>query len=74
MAVQKVSLGPKKVFSIHKGALHRALGVPEGSKIPPAKLEKASNSGDEHVKRMAASAKGFKAMHHGSGSGKKVFK
>jgi len=29
----------------HKGALHRALDVPEGEKIPPAKLAKAAKAG-----------------------------
>ena len=28
----------------HKGALHRELGVPEGKKIPKAKVEKAAHS------------------------------
>ena len=28
----------------HKGALHRELGVPEGEKIPKAKVEKAAHS------------------------------
>jgi hypothetical protein len=29
----------------HKGALHRALGVPQGEKIPPAKIAKAAKAG-----------------------------
>lgn len=29
----------------HKGALHRALGVPQGEKIPPAKIAKAAKVG-----------------------------
>jgi hypothetical protein len=29
----------------HKGALHRALGVPDGEKIPPAKIAKAAKAG-----------------------------
>jgi hypothetical protein len=29
----------------HKGALHRALGVPQGEKIPPAKIVKAAKAG-----------------------------
>jgi hypothetical protein len=59
---QNVDLGDAGSFNVHKGALHRALGVPEGSTIPAAKLASASNSSDPHVRRMAASAKGFKAM------------
>lgn len=29
----------------HPGALHEELGVPQGEKIPKAKLEKASHAG-----------------------------
>jgi hypothetical protein len=63
--MSKIDLGPKKSFNIHKGALHRATGTPEGSKIPASKMRSASNSQDPHVRRMAASAKGLKAMAHG---------
>ncbi len=66
MTMQRVNLGSKGSFTVRKGALHRALGVPEGQKIPAARLEQASNSSNPKVRRMAASAKGFKAMHHGS--------
>jgi hypothetical protein len=61
---QEVNLGKKGSFSVRKGALHRALGVPEGEKIPASKLAAASNSKNPKVRRMAASAKGFKAMKH----------
>lgn len=60
-----VNLGKKGKFGIHKGALHRALGVPEGEKIPAGKMAKAKVSKNPHVRRMAASAKGLKAMHKG---------
>lgn len=56
-----VSLGSKGSFKEHPGALHRALGVPEGDKIPEKKLE-GHHSG--RLGRMIASAKGFKAMNH----------
>lgn len=59
---KKVDLGKKGSFSVNKGGLHRALHVPEGEKIPASKLAQASNSDDPHVRRMAASAKGFAAM------------
>jgi len=59
---QTVSLGKKGSFKVRKGALHRALGVPEGEKIPESKME-GHHSGK--VGRMIASAKGLKAMHHG---------
>lgn len=65
MATEQVDLGSKGSFSVHKGALHRALGVAEGTKISRAELAKASNSSDPHVRRMAASAKGLKAMRKG---------
>lgn len=38
---------------LHKGGLHKALGVPEGSPIPKEKLEAAKNSKNEHVRHMA---------------------
>jgi hypothetical protein len=57
-----VDLGGEGSFSVHPGALHRALGVPEGEKIPESKLA-GHHSG--RLGRMIASAKGFKAMHHG---------
>lgn len=62
---QDVDLGDAGSFNVHKGALHRALGVPEGTKISADKLAQASNSSNPHVRRMAASAKGFKAMRKG---------
>ena len=58
---QHVDLGEHGSFNVHKGALHRALGVPEGEKIPAAKM-KGHHTG--RLGRMIASAKGFKAMHH----------
>ncbi len=60
---KEVDLGSKGSFHVQKGALHRALGVPEGDKIPESKLA-GHHSG--RLGRMIASAKGFKAMHHGS--------
>jgi len=57
-----VDLGSKGSFKEHPGALHRALGVPEGEKIPAKDLE-GHHSG--RLGRMIASAKGFKAMRKG---------
>lgn len=56
-----VDLGEKGSFTVHKGALHRALGVPEGEKIPESKLS-GHHSG--RLGRMIASARGFAAMKH----------
>ena len=60
----KVDLGSKGSFSVNKGGLHRALGIPEGQKLTAA--QKEPKPGDsEHVKHMKASAKGFAAMKKG---------
>jgi len=64
MKSEHVDLGKKGSFSVKKGALHAMLGVPEGEKIPASKL--APHAGDSPLlRRRKASAKGFKAMHHG---------
>jgi len=62
MATEEVNLGKKGKFKVRKGALHKAIGVPAGQKISPSELAKASHSSNPKVRRMAASAKGFKAM------------
>ena len=49
----------------HPGALHRDLGVPEGEKIPAAKLEKAANSSNPTLRRRANLAKTFKKFGRG---------
>lgn len=60
---QHVDLGEKGSFTVHKGGLHRALGVPEGQKLTAA--QKEPKPGDSpRVRRMKASAKGFAAMKH----------
>jgi len=60
---QHVDLGEKGSFTVHKGKLHQALGIPQGQKLTAS--QKEPKPGDsEHVKRMKASAKGFAAMHH----------
>lgn len=48
----------------HPGALHRDLGVPEGEKIPEAKLEEAKNSKNPTVRKRAAFAETLKGFHH----------
>ena len=60
--VQVVDLGKKGSFNVHKGKLHRALGIPEGQPIPQARLEEALNSKDPEIRRMARSARGLEAM------------
>jgi hypothetical protein len=45
------------------GALHRALGIPEGKKISAKKLAKAAKSGSPLMKKRVALAKTLKKMH-----------
>jgi len=62
MAKHNVSLY-RALHHLNKGGLHRALGVPEGEKIPAAKLAAAKSSSNEHLRHMAmfaATMKGFK--------------
>ncbi len=53
-----------------KGALHRQMGVPEGEKIPEAKLESAANSSDELLAKRARLAMTLKGFNHKHGRGK----
>jgi hypothetical protein len=50
----------------NKGALHRALGIPEDKPIPKSKLEEAKHSKDPHIRRMAHLAETLKGLNHGS--------
>lgn len=43
----------RAMHHLNKGGLHRALGVPEGEKIPAAKLEAARHSKNPHIQHMA---------------------
>jgi len=56
----------------HPGALHRELGVPEGEKIPAAKLERAAAGGGKLGKeaRLAETLMGF---HHGKAKAEKLY-
>lgn len=49
------------------GALHRALHVPEGEKIPAKKMSKAAHSDNPRMRKMANLASTLKAMHKASG-------
>lgn len=48
----------------NKGALHEALGVPEGKKIPEKKLEKATHSKDPLTKKRADLAETLRGLRH----------
>lgn len=43
----------RAMMHLHKGGLHRALGIPEDQDIPQDKLEKAKHSDNPHVREMA---------------------
>jgi hypothetical protein len=45
-----------------KGALHKALHVPEGEKIPEAKLEKAEHSSNPTMRKRANLAETLKGL------------
>lgn len=50
----------------HKGLLHKKLGVPEGEKIPEAKLEKAKHSKSPALRKEVNFAENAKDWHHGN--------
>lgn len=52
----------KKATQHNKGGLHRALGVPEGEKIPEHLLTKAAHSSSKHERKMAQFAKTLKGF------------
>lgn len=47
---------------MQKGALHRALGVPEDQPIPAKKMAQAMKSKNPHIRKMAMTAKRLEAM------------
>ncbi len=51
------------------GALHKQMGVPEGEKIPEAKLQAAAHSPDELKARRARLALTLKGFHHAKKAG-----
>jgi len=51
----------------HPGALHKALHVPAGEKIPAKKLEKAAHSDNPKMAKRANFAKTLGRMHHAKG-------
>lgn len=63
--IEKVKLGKKGSFNIRKGALHRALGIPEGEKIGQTRIKAALHSKNPETRREARSAEGLTHMKHG---------
>lgn len=51
----------------HPGALHKALHVPEGEKIPTKKLAKAAHSKNPLMAKRAHLAETLKGLHHAHG-------
>lgn len=51
----------------HPGALHRQLGVPQGQKIPAAKVEAAAKSSNPTLRRRAILAQTLGKMPKGKG-------
>lgn len=49
---EKVSFH-RSMHKLNHGGLHRALGIPEGQKIPTDRIAAAKNSSNPHVKSMA---------------------
>lgn len=56
-----------------KGKLHRELGIPEGEKIPAARLASAVRSSNPEVKRDAVRAQTMKGWNHGGGHRKLTY-
>lgn len=49
-----------------KGALHRALHIPEGERIPASRLSEAKHSRNSKIRKMANMAERYKHARHGS--------
>jgi hypothetical protein len=49
---------------LNKGGLHRALGVEKNTPIPADKLEKAKNSSNGHLAKMASFAETMAGWKH----------
>lgn len=54
----------KMNLKLKKGALHKALGVKQGEKIPAKKIAKAAHSSNTLLKKRAIFAQNAKKWHH----------
>lgn len=54
----------RAMHHLRKGGLHRALGVPQGEKIPADKLASARNSKNSHIQHMANFAHTMGSFSH----------
>lgn len=59
---ENVDLGSHGSFTVHKGALHEALGIPQDEPIGQKRISSALHSDKPSIRRMAASAKGLTHM------------
>ena len=54
----------RALHHLRKGGLHRALGVPEGEKIPASKVAAAQHSKNAHIAHMANFAHTMGSFKH----------
>ena len=54
----------RALHKLNKGGLHRALGIPEGQKIPAERISAARNSSNKHIARMANMAHTMAGWKH----------
>jgi hypothetical protein len=54
----------RAMHHLHKGGLHRALGVAEGTDIPKEKIQAATHSENSHIAAMAHTAKTMSHFKH----------
>jgi hypothetical protein len=66
-ASQRASRKPLQAVSeeIHKGGLHESLGVPQGQKIPTARVEQATHSKNPKIRKQANLAQTFARFRKG---------
>ena len=63
MAKHNVSLY-RSMHHLRKGGLHDALHIPRDQKIPAERVEAATHSPNEHVRKMASFAKTMGGFKH----------
>lgn len=61
-----------KAATQNKGGLHRSLGIPEGEKIPKARIEAATHSDNPKTAAQARLAETLEGMHHKKRSAKEI--
>lgn len=63
MAEAKKWIGKaEKSGGIEKGGLHRSLHIPQGQKIPRARIEEAMRSNNPRIRKQASLAETFAKM------------